>query len=1124
MIEDDEILQMYIEESLEHLSDIESDLLTIEGEGENIDIDIVNNVFRAAHSIKGGAGFMGLTTIKGLAHSLENVLDLIRNKELVPTPNRISVLLTGFDKLESLMQNIQTSNDEDVSDITDALANITKSTLAEDKQDIITNTVNIILQDGRIFPSVSQYSIEQAKNEGKYTYLVEYDLIKDIHRSNKNPIELLDSLEKTGNIIDSRIDFDSVGTLGDQSASTRIPFQILFASILEPDMASTLFDLADEYIHVVTDEMLAPSNEPAETESIPEAMPTLAAPATTTSAEPPSPSPTETPVTTTQPSRPASEQNPQQAAPKPISEPAHEDVTKPSVPTAPPVAQPQTPTPPPPAQSKTINEKTYQPPPAKKPAPIPQKSDNDSDGDGGTMNISKPMGSLRVNVNLLDTLMNLAGELVLSRNQLIQGINSSNAKATELSSQRIDMITSELQEAIMRTRMQPIANVFNKFTRVVRDLSRELGKSIDLMIEGKEVELDKTIIESINDPLTHLVRNSVDHGIELPQEREAKGKKATGTIALRAFHDAGQVNILISDDGKGLDPEKIAAAAVKKGLMSEQQVSELSSKEKIDLILLPGFSTAEKVTDVSGRGVGMDVVVTNLEKLGGIIEIDSTTGKGTDIQIKLPLTLAIIPSQIISVGNEKYAIPQVNLDELLRIPASQVKERIEKVGDADVVRLRGNLLPLLNLAEVLGIQKTFIHPDDNKEYPDQRKSVADRRSAKYNKDGSEDNNAEVYKDHRSGEDRRYRSSSAINIAVVSAGTHKYGLVVDELRDSEEIVVKPLGRHLKRCSGYAGATIMGDGKVALILDVSNLAQMADLTTMAEAERTAKAARAAEEAREKARDKASLLLFKNGESEHCAAPLHLVERIERIPVSSIEKVSGKKVVQYRGGALPLFELSQVANVSKLPETEQQEIIVFTVKNRELGLMVTPPVDAIELSLDIDDSTLKQTGINGSMIIDGHTTLLVDIFDVVKTLNPSWFEEDAAAVAAAIEDNRQKVILFAEDSAFFRNQVKGFMAEEGYSVITAEDGEIAWNLLKERHHEIDLVVTDLEMPNMDGFELTNKIKSDPTLTHFKVIALTSLASDAHVKKGKEVGIDEYEIKLDRENLMKLIRQYLN
>ncbi|MBF0204064.1 MAG: chemotaxis protein CheW, partial [Desulfamplus sp.] len=918
----------------------------------------------------------------------------------------------------------------------------------------------------------------------------------------------------------------------------RIPYQILFSSILEPDMAGTLFDLEDQYIHVINDNMLSASQITEESDTLatlpPRDMDTQTAQGTMQSEsfqEPAQVQPVQAtmhakPVekTVVQPVKqtvvqPVKQKVVQSAAAQPTAVARKTDSTQKAVPANRPAPiQVESKVQQPPAQIKTAATRKQQEF-ASDSEISGQTTENDPNS---TTSMSKPMGSLRVNVNLLDTLMNLAGELVLSRNQLIQGINSSNAKATELSSQRIDMITSELQEAIMRTRMQPIANVFNKFTRVVRDLSQELGKSIDLIIEGKEVELDKTIIEAINDPLTHLVRNSVDHGIELPHTREAAGKSATGKIVLKAFHDAGQVNIMISDDGKGLDPDKLAAAAVKKGVMTEQQVAELSAKERIDLILLPGFSTAEKITDVSGRGVGMDVVVTNLEKLGGIIEIDSKTGKGTEIQIKLPLTLAIIPSQIISVGNEKYAIPQVNLDELLRIPASQVKERIEKVGDADVVRLRGNLLPLLNLAQVLGIQKTFVHPDDNIEYPDQRTSVADRRSNRIDRNGKRESVNDDFSHDRTNEDRRFRASSAINIAVVSAGTHKYGLVVDELKDSEEIVVKPLGRHLKKCSGYAGATIMGDGKVALILDVSNLAQMAELTTMAEAERTAKAARAAEEAMEKARDKASLMLFKNG-PEHCAAPLNLVERIERIPVSSIEHVSGKKVVQYRGGALPLYELSQVSNVSKLPQTEQQEIIVFTVKGRELGLMVTPPVDAVEISLDIDDSTLKQVGINGSMIIDGHTTLLVDIFDVVKTLNPSWFEAEQLA-AADMQQAGEKVILFAEDSAFFRNQVKGFMTEEGYRVITAEDGEIAWNLLKERANEIDIVVTDLEMPNMDGFELTSRIKKDPALSHFKVIALTSLASDAHVKKGRQVGIDEYELKLDRENLMKIVRKYLN
>lgn len=1071
MFEDDETLQMYIEESLDHLGDIESDLLAIEEAGENIDLDLVNNVFRAAHSVKGGAGFMGLTTIKNLAHHLENVLGLIRNRELVPDSTRISVLLKGFDKLENLLNNIESSNDVDVSDHITALENITKATMPEEKKEMVTAIVDIVLPDGRIFPQVSLYEIEQYKSEGKNLFLVEYDLIHDIQRKEKNPIEVLNSLQKTGTIIDSRIDFDSVGTLTENDCPSRIPFQVLFASIIEYDMTETLFDVKRQYIHAISDNMII-------TTSVKDldAEPAIMKPLTEQKAAP----------VMAKPQKPAtsvSAERPKQAAVQ-QQKPAAREI-------------------------KRIEEEEEE-------SQVAIEKDS---------NISaKPQSTLRVNVGLLDTLMNLAGELVLSRNQLLQAINSSNQKATELSSQRIDMITSELQEAIMRTRMQPIANILNKFSRVVRDLSHQLNKSIDLIIEGKDVELDKTILESINDPLTHLIRNSVDHGIETPLEREQMGKHSTGKITLKAYHEAGQVNIVISDDGRGLNPQKIANAAIDKNLITEQQAYEMSDKQKMELIFLPGFSTAKEVTDVSGRGVGMDVVVTNINNLGGIIELDSVPGQGTDIQIKLPLTLAIIPSQITSVGNERYAVPQVNLNELLRIPAAQVKEKIEKVGDAAVVRLRGELLPLLNLADMLGIQKTYNHPDEYEELPERRLNIADRRSKQHiiTEDGvivsTPDKDTEF--PERSGKDRRYHAASAVNIAVVSAGAFKYGLVVDKLHDSEEIVVKPVGRHLKKCNAYAGATIMGDGKVALILDISNLAQMAELSAVSEA---GQMARAAEEAAIEGKDKAALLTFKNSESEYFAAPLNIVERIERIETSTIEQIGTNKVVQYRGGALPLYELSQVADFKPLVQKEEQEVIVFKIKDRELGLMVTPPIDAMEVVLEIDEGTLKQPAISGSMIINHHTTLLVDIFEMVKILNPGWFKEEAK-VAAEMAQTGEKIILFAEDSAFFRNQVKTFMEDDGFKVIEAEDGLIAWELLKERVDEIDIVITDLEMPNMDGFELTKRIKSDPKYSHLTVIALTSLASEAHIEKGKKVGIDEYEIKLDREKLMKIIRQKLN
>ena len=1070
MFEDDETLRMYVEESLDHLSEIESDLLTIEEGGKDVDVDLVNNVFRAAHSIKGGAGFMGLTSIKELSHSLENVLGLIRNLELTPDPNKISVLLKGFDQLEHLLNNVDTSNETDISDHLEALEEITKSGLSEEEQETVSELVDIVLPDGRVFPEVSLYELNKLQEEGKNLFVAEYDLIKDIHRKDKNPIQLIANLEKTGTLVDSRIDFESAGTLKDKTPPSRIPFQILFASIIEHDMTETLFEIDRKYIHHITDDMLVKAGE-SDIEQAGQ-------------------------FTDKQGEADAEKMNPDRTA------------------------QQKT------AETQTAEQNTYQKEARKMTAVQNQTRETEEKTETETQQASlssKAQSSLRVNVNLLDTLMNLAGELVLSRNQLLQGISSSNSKATEQSSQRIDMITSELQEAIMKTRMQPIANVFNKFTRIVRDLSRELKKSIELDIRGKEVELDKTILESINDPLTHLVRNSVDHGIEPPEVREQVGKDPTGRIELKAFHDAGQVNIVISDDGKGLDPDKIADIAISKGLVTENQVAEMSKKEKTELIFKPGFSTAEKVTDVSGRGVGMDVVVTNIEALGGIIELDSSIGKGTDIQIKLPLTLAIIPSQITAVGNEKYAVPQVNLDELLRIPASQVKHRVEKVGDAAVVRLRGQLLPLLNLADILGIQKTYIDPETGEEKPDRRQNVADRRSREIGETDPAEETGDVSEDRREkrNSDRRYHADSALNIAVVSAGSFKYGLVVDELLDSEEIVVKPVGRHLKKCDAYAGATIMGDGKVALILDISNLAQMAELNAVTTKKTVQKELEKEEDSK---KDKAAMLTFRNAETEYFAAPLNLVERIERFDASAIEEVGDRKVIQYRGGSLPLYEISQVANVKPLPHKEQQEVIVFRVKGRELGLMVTPPVDALEVVLDVDESTLKQPSISGSMIINEKTTLLIDIFEFIKQANPEWFEKDTETKEHITTEGEEKTILFAEDSAFFRKQVKSFMTEDGFKVLEAEDGQIAYELLKERAEEIDLVVTDLEMPNMDGFELTEKIKQDPSFSHLSVIALTSLASEAHIEKGKKVGIDEYEIKLDREKLMTIIKQYLH
>ena len=530
----------------------------------------------------------------------------------------------------------------------------------------------------------------------------------------------------------------------------------------------------------------------------------------------------------------------------------------------------------------------------------------------------------------------------------------------------------------------------------------------------------------------------------------------------------------------------------------------------------------------------MDVVKTNLDRLGGQIDLKTKTGKGTTVRIKVPLTLAIIPSQIILTEDERYAVPQVNLVELIRLPANQVQKRVELVGDAEVVRLRSRLLPLLRLADVLGIGRTYTDPDSEKARSDRRDRIADRRSRKSplfgslggnqtNHESASFQNEDVDDSNhpmRTESDRRYRVASGLNIAVVSSGDMKYGLVVDALFDSEEIVVHPLGRHLKQTKGYAGATIMGDGKVALILDVMALAQLAELSPVHESTRAKELAKETAAALKVGKNRQSLLVFRNGHEEQFAVPLNQVLRIEKISADHVEVMGGRKVMQYRGGNLLLFTIDQVASIKPLEEKNHLLVLVFMLAGREIGILATGPVDAMEVTEKPDEKALKQPGIMGSVVIDGQTTLMVDVFDIIATLNPDWFTENQESEKTPAAGAR---ILIAEDSNFFRDQVKGFIEGEGYTVIEAQDGLIAWNLLEQHGDTISLVVTDLEMPNLDGLGLAKKIKSDERFMHLPVIALTTLAEDDDIAKGREMGIDDYQIKLDREKLIESINHFM-
>jgi len=663
-----------------------------------------------------------------------------------------------------------------------------------------------------------------------------------------------------------------------------------------------------------------------------------------------------------------------------------------------------------------------------------------------------------------------------------------------------------------------------------RDLARSLGKEVNLVVEGQEVELDKTIIEGLHDPLTHLVRNAIDHGIETPQLRRQAGKKAAGQLLLKAYHQAGLVILEVRDDGKGLDHVKLGEAAVAKGWLTVEQNRSMSEAERLNMVFRPGFSTAEKVTEVSGRGVGMDVVKSNLDKVGGQVEIDSQVGVGTTFIIKLPLTLAIIPSLIVSTAGERFAIPQVNVQELLRLPASQVKDRLETVGDAVVVRLRGQLLPLLQLAEIMGLPSGYLDAQDQTPKPERRRNLADRRSRRDPPPGEESPSPaspeaapapEAWngENHRQAPDRRYHAASALCIAVVAAGPLRYGLVVDTFQGAEEIVIKPLGSHHKSCRACAGATIMGDGRVALVLDIANLAALAGLTSLAGSSRAEELDRQA--AAQKLADVHSLLLFHQAEAEVFAVPLFLVQRLEKIKAEAVETLGGQKVIQHQGGSLPVFALNDALKTSSVDGREDLLVLVLNVGGREVGLLAAPPVDTIEMSLELDSQTLKQPGVMGSAIIHGRTTLLLDVYEFLEQLKPDWFKDRPRADAGASGD--APMILLAEDSTFFRGQVKRFINEAGYQVVDAEDGLAAWELLQKHADKVKLVVTDIEMPNLDGLGLTARIKGDQRFRHLPVIAVTSLAGEEDEARGRRAGVDDYQVKLDREQLLAKVGEFL-
>ncbi len=677
--------------------------------------------------------------------------------------------------------------------------------------------------------------------------------------------------------------------------------------------------------------------------------------------------------------------------------------------------------------------------------------------------------TIRVTVDVLEDLMTLVSELVLTRNQLLQLARTHENSAFTVPLQRLSHITSDLQEGVMKTRMQPIGIAWNKLPRLVRDLSHDMGKKIELTMLGAETELDRQVLELIKDPLTHMIRNSGDHGLETPAERRAAGKPDAGNIILNAFHEGGYIILEISDDGRGLAVDRIRAKVLSQGLATETELASMTDGQIQRFIFRAGFSTAEKVSAVSGRGVGMDVVRTNIEKIGGTIELKSTPGQGTTFTVKIPLTLAIVSALIVEAGKERFAIPQLSVVELVRAQRGSAttgregtgNSVIERINDTPVLRLRNRLLPLVSLTELLALGK-----DD-------------------------------------------REGTAAHVVVAQVGAHMMGIIVDRVFDTEEIVVKPVAPILRHVTMFSGNTILGDGSVIMILDPNGIARASGVGAGSES----KVLRSSLAETQSSADKTAMLLFKAGENQRMAVPLGLVARLEDIPRDKIELSCGSTVTQYRGKLMPLIAIDGSVDQQK----PTQPLLVFAEGERTMGLMVDEIIDVVEDSLEIELAGARP-GLLGSAVIGGRAT---DVLDTGYWLMQAW-EDWFRGVPRQGSAAGQKHILLVDDSEFFRQLTIPMLGAAGFRVTALASAPEALRL-RDAGTMFDAIVSDIEMPEMDGVQFARAIRADGPWAGLPLIAMTAHADMENARIGREAGFTDYVAKFEREALIASLRANL-
>lgn len=967
----DDLLSEFLTETSESLAVIDVELVKFE-QNPN-DAEILGNIFRLVHTIKGTCGFLGLPRLESVAHAGENVLGKFRDGELEVTPQAVTLILHCIDTIRDLLGELESTGQEPEGEDAELIAQLNA------------------MAEGNTTPDLgagpAEASAEPAATEG-----------------------------------------DDAATGGDNPPANE------FGAPVAAELLAEVEEAQAQGVQAATDEDMRAE---------------MAAEEQTDGGETP----------------PAGQDSSANEFGAPVAAELLAEVEEAESKGVKAATDAQMKAD---MKAESATEKPDAPLPAPKPQPPAKKAESGSPAtkeEGGAKEGGLAQSSIRVNVDVLEDLMTLVSELVLTRNALLQMVRGIDDSEFTVPLQRLSHITTDLQEGVMKTRMQPIGNAWAKLPRIVRDLSVDQGKKIELVMLGADTELDRQVLELIKDPLTHMVRNSADHGLEMPEERVEAGKPETGTITLNAFHEGGHIIIEIKDDGKGLSMERIRRKIIDNGLATEPELDGLSDTQIQQFIFRAGFSTAEQVTNISGRGVGMDVVRTNIEKIGGTVELKSIEGHGTTFTIKIPLTLAIVSALIVECAGERFAIPQISVLELVRA-SSQTEHKVELINDSPVLRLRNRLLPLVMLRDLLKLPKA---------------------------------------EKDAGDDQELALNEELFIVVAQVGAYNFGIVVDRVFDTEEIVVKPVAPILRDTNVYSGNTILGDGSVIMILDPNGIANAngeiqaedmdsKDQDTVGKSDQTT-----------------SLLVFRAGDKELKAVPLALIARLEEIDTESIESGHGRHLVQYREHLMPLIPFN---TAYQFPESGHIPVLVFTDQDRSMGLVVDEIVDIVEDKLEIE-ITSDVPGIIGTATIAGKATDIMDSGYFLTKAFPDWFGKRDGT-----NKQESKNVLLIDDSQFFRQLLSPLLSVAGWHVSTVESAEAALEL-RDHGQDFDVIISDIEMPGMDGFEFASTVRNDGRWKDVPLVALSGNAAESDMARGREAGFSDYVAKYDREMLVETLAQ---